>query len=450
MAAVILDDVLPAFTYGGGSWSTTRSSTRYGGSATLCPITSPTGEMKPPGTISLMFEGTSVAFFGITPPVFTDSQIVTVSIDGGTPYNSTYDDSNPQSYRQWYQSPILQDGQHNISLTHVEGTELDFAVVTVPKGRVASLVDQQVIVDDTDGAFTYKGAWKVNTTQFAAGTIPGGLPYGNSTHRTTTVGDTFTFQFSGTSVSVYGVWNWGNLDGNLSATYTIDGSSSYSQSYTASASPALQNGDLPNFLLFNSGTLSSGNHTLVANLTSCVKQAWMIDYVTYSPSASTTTSTTNATSTSSSHPATAAKKATPIGAIAGGVVGGVVLLLVIVGFSWFRSRKSKKQDQNTDSTIDTQQAVLTLDTPSTPTTSRFTGSSIISPFLNALAARSESRREAEINRKRQTSSTIPQDPSVHKPGYRPPGVTGESPTDTTAGEVGGVEIGGVPPPAYEG
>ena len=102
--------------------------------------------------------------------------------------------------------------------------------------------------------------------------------------------------------------------------------------------------------------------------------------------------------------------------------------------------------------IDTQQAVPTLDTPSIPTSSSFTvigGSSIISPFLNALAARSESRREAEINRKGRTPNTTPQDPSIHKPGYRPPGVIGESPMDTSAG-VGGVEIGGVPPPAYEG
>lgn len=104
--------------------------------------------------------------------------------------------------------------------------------------------------------------------------------------------------------------------------------------------------------------------------------------------------------------------------------------------------------------IGTRQVVPTLDTPSIPrtTSSSFTaagGNSIISPFLNALAARSESRREAEINRKSRTTSTTPQDPSVHKPGYRRPGVTGQSATDTSAG-VGGVEIGGVPPPAYEG
>ena len=158
-------------------------------------------------------------------------------------------------------------------------------------------------------------------------------------------------KFEGTAVSVYGVWNWGNLDGNLSATYTIDGTSS-SQSYTAAASSALPVGDLPNFLLFNSGSLPSGNHTLVANLTSCVRQAWMIDYVTYSPSMSTATNATSTTNgTSSSHSVTAAtKKATPVGAIAGGVVGGVVLLLVIVAFFWFRSRKSK-QDKNTAFTI---------------------------------------------------------------------------------------------------
>jgi hypothetical protein len=102
--------------------------------------------------------------------------------------------------------------------------------------------------------------------------------------------------------------------------------------------------------------------------------------------------------------------------------------------------------------IGTRQAVPTLDTPSIPTSSSFAaigGSSLISPFLNALAARSESRREAEINRKGRTTNTTPQDPSVHKPGYRGPGVTGENPTDTSAG-VGAVEIGGVPPPAYDG
>lgn len=123
--------------------------------------------------------------------------------------------------------------------------------------------------------------------------------------------------------------------------------------YTPSkTSPNLtsSDGDLPNFLLFNHGSLSDSNHTLVANLTNCVKQALMIDYVTYSPSTSTAISTTNGTSSSHPATATAAKVATPVGAIAGGVVGGLLFLLVILGVFWFRSRKSK-QDKNTDSTI---------------------------------------------------------------------------------------------------
>ena len=139
--------------------------------------------------------GTSIAFFGNTPPVFNDSQTLTVSIDGGTPYNTTYADPNPQSYRQWYQTPTLTDGQHTVLLSHVLGTALDYAVVTV--GKDTPLGTNRIIVDNEDPLITYKGSWSRSIEEFDAGSLPDGFPYRNSTQRSSTPGDTFTFQFSG-------------------------------------------------------------------------------------------------------------------------------------------------------------------------------------------------------------------------------------------------------------
>lgn len=139
--------------------------------------------------------GTSIAFIGNTPPVFNNSQVLTVSIDGGTPYNTTYSDPNPQSYRQWYQTPTLSDGQHTVLLSHVLGTALDYAVVTV--GKDTPLGTNRIIVDNEDPSITYKGSWSRSIEEFDAGSLPDGFPYHNSTQRSSTPGDIFTFQFSG-------------------------------------------------------------------------------------------------------------------------------------------------------------------------------------------------------------------------------------------------------------
>ena len=138
--------------------------------------------------------GTSVAFFGVTPPD-SSSQNLTVSIDGDTPYNTSYGDPNPQSYRQWYQSPLLSDGAHNIELSHIAGTSLDFAVVTV--GQDTPLSGQTAIVDNDDSGLTFNGNWRRSQDAFNSGPLPDGFPYHNTTHQTTDIGSSFTYHFSG-------------------------------------------------------------------------------------------------------------------------------------------------------------------------------------------------------------------------------------------------------------
>jgi len=146
--------------------------------------------------IEALRSGTSVAFFGITPTTFDGSQILTVSIDGSQPTNTSYNDPNPPSYRQWYQSPTLTEGSHNISLGHLAGTSLDFAVVAV--GENTPLAGQVAIVDNEDPAITFKGNWKRSEALFKSGQLPNGLPFHNSTQDSTTISDNLTFRFTGT------------------------------------------------------------------------------------------------------------------------------------------------------------------------------------------------------------------------------------------------------------
>ena len=139
--------------------------------------------------------GTSVAFFGITPPAYS-SQSLNVSIDGSAPFKTSYNDPNPPSYRQWYQSPTLPEGSHNITLTQLAGTSVDFAIVTA--GNDTPLSGQIAIVDNENPAITFQGNWRQNTASFVSSQIPVGLPFQNSTQNSTTIGDSLTFLFTGT------------------------------------------------------------------------------------------------------------------------------------------------------------------------------------------------------------------------------------------------------------
>ncbi|KIM46780.1 hypothetical protein M413DRAFT_422146 [Hebeloma cylindrosporum] len=369
---VILDDNAPDFKYSGGDWTLSTlvqwysQTSNYPGFATDTVF----------GSFTLEFEGTSIAFIGNTPEnFFAESQIATVSIDGGRAYNTTYGTTAPPAYVQWYQSPTLADGKHNITISHLAGTAVDLALITV--GPKTSLQGKTLIVDDDNSAIQYSGTWSSNTSPFNAGTLPDGFPVGNSTHRSTTLGDTITFRFTGesifgiksdrlsykigTSVSVYGIFSWVQV-GSLTATYTLDGTT-VPQTYSVTTrSPQFMEdyGEASNYILFSSETLAAGDHTLVINITQCINQTFILDYITYAPSFSalasmpnlTNSPTTTASSSSApsvlangsqvSHSNTETKKV-PIGAIVGGVGGGILIFL-LVGFLMRYLRRRRASD----------------------------------------------------------------------------------------------------------
>ena len=106
-------------------------------------------------------------------------------------------DPIPQSYVQWYQSPTLADGNHTIKVDEADGVALDYATIAV--GQNTLLSGKTIIVDNEDSAIHYSGSWTRNTDEFFAGGDKKGRPFRNSTHQSTTPGDTITFLFSGLS-----------------------------------------------------------------------------------------------------------------------------------------------------------------------------------------------------------------------------------------------------------
>lgn len=380
MASVILDDSSSAFTYGGGAWTVSNLIQWYNGSSTYAAFAFTAGA----GTLSVSFQGTSIAFFGNTPPVFNDSQTLIVSIDGGTPYNTTYADPNPQSYRQWYQTPTLIDGKHTVLLSHVLGTALDYAVVTV--GEDTPLGTNRIIVDNEDPSITYKGSWSRSIAEFDAGSLPDGFPYHNSTQRSSTPGDIFTFQFSGTSATIYGIMDW-NSTGTLSAAYTLDNVTT-PQIYTISkSSPEYLNNDgqQSNFLFYSFDSIPAGNHTLVVNITACVNQTFIFDYLTYTPSFSSLATMPNLTTQTSSASSTTSSPSTPlpIGGIVGGVLGGLALLFAIAAIILLMRRKRSRKQKN-----DAVPAHATVESIG-PSQSSPPTSETISPFLSASMSESQ-------------------------------------------------------------
>ncbi|KAF9474029.1 hypothetical protein BDN70DRAFT_936975 [Pholiota conissans] len=397
---VILDDNAGNIVYGGGQWTLSTLVQWYQGTSNY-PAFAQVGDGF--GSMSMSFQGTSIAFIGNTPPQGL-SQSGTVSIDGGAVTAFSYGSTKPPAYIQWYQSPTLSDANHTITVDRLDGTALDMVLITV--GPNTPLAGNKVFIDNNDPALQYSGSWAESTDGFNAGSLPDGVPIGGSTQRTTTVGDAMTFQFTGTSVSVYGIFSWANI-GSISVTYTLDGVDA-AQSYpVTSSSPQHVSGDgeASNFLFYSNDNLSSSAHTLILKITDIENQIFALDYVVYSPSFSsfatmpnltsvstTTTSTfpnsgsvttptfsgitTTTTQASSSQTANMNTKSSPIGAIIGGVVGGLVVLVFgVFIFFCVRRRQSKggvhlhpsveqRQVPNTETTLPPQMTAFSPGRPS--------------------------------------------------------------------------------------
>ena len=119
-----------------------------------------------------------------------------VTIDNNSPYNTSTDDDSPEHYRQWYQSPPLTDGPHNISFDLLDGQGIDY--ILVAPGPQSSLTGATLMIDDTYNGIKYSSGWQTvqNSTYVKSSIIPGNS-FMNTTHQTSTIGDSFAFSYTG-------------------------------------------------------------------------------------------------------------------------------------------------------------------------------------------------------------------------------------------------------------
>ncbi|THU98384.1 hypothetical protein K435DRAFT_661023, partial [Dendrothele bispora CBS 962.96] len=286
---VILDQNSSFITYSpSNAWQSDSSQLWYNGSSFAATGTDNTKT----GSMSVYFQGTDIAFFGITPHANNALPFV-VTIDSGTKYNAIYPEA--QTNCQWFTSYALNDSEvHTVEISALSQINVDFAVVTV--GNTTPLDGTTIIVDDLSEEITWNGQWEKHTgLKYVTADDPSfddGRPFGNGTRESTNVGDSMSFTFAGTSVALYGIFDW-KTNGRVLVNFTItnptsENSAPYSESkpFFVSTNPhpsSLLNST--NFPLFMHDSLAPGNHTLMLNVTEVVgSRSFTVDYLTYQPS----------------------------------------------------------------------------------------------------------------------------------------------------------------------
>ncbi|KAF9242623.1 hypothetical protein BU15DRAFT_72733 [Melanogaster broomeanus] len=180
------------------------------------------------------------------------------------------------------------------------------------------------IVDDRDPRITYTGAW------FLGGGDP---EYDNTTHGTNVSGSSASFNFTGTSISVFGTVGpidfWHVDVGSSISIYNLD----YFPPVTFRA-PALNSASY-HYQFYTSPPLEDGLHYLAVTSVNMSSVLWL-DYFQYTPS-SNSSSTSNATTSSTPERTSSAT------IIATTISGATFLVLLLLGAFWLRHRRKQKR-----------------------------------------------------------------------------------------------------------
>ncbi|KAE9402676.1 hypothetical protein BT96DRAFT_802821, partial [Gymnopus androsaceus JB14] len=221
------------------------------------------------GSIMLSFQGTAISFTGNTPSPPSPTWFL-ARIDSNTPYTSA-----KTIYMQWYQTPTLSDGIHNINLSSII-VNFDYAIIT--PGATTPLSGSTIIVDDRNSEITYnRNGWVTNDAEldFGGGWISG-LPLGNTSHQTSNVADGFEFQFAGNNITVYGFFSWTAM-GSISIDFTLDGKTTSSNLLVPAGTSSAQT-------FFSAENIEVSNHTFLMNITQANgNQSFIFDFLTYVP-----------------------------------------------------------------------------------------------------------------------------------------------------------------------
>jgi hypothetical protein len=192
----------------------------------------------------------------------------------------------------------MSSGHHSVTITQMQGESVDYLIIT--PGNDTPLDGETLVVDDTYSGIHYSGSGWISVTSdfgFLQYTTVHAQAFQNGTHQTSSVGDSFTFSYTGQlffmiylliclicvyvgmNMTAYGILP--RPDGSLSLSYTIDGGSATTVSHKIINTAT----DTLNYPMVQTGSLVAGDHTITVTLTDInSNQTFILDYITYMPS----------------------------------------------------------------------------------------------------------------------------------------------------------------------
>ncbi|KIY65002.1 hypothetical protein CYLTODRAFT_424727 [Cylindrobasidium torrendii FP15055 ss-10] len=244
-----------------------------------------------------------------------------------------------------YDSGVLTPGEHTISYAVNSGNNLypafDFIAVTASEDT--KMRGRTVITDDASGDVKYRGnGWSMSNLTVATFDYATG-PYQESSHWTSTVGDSLEFAFTGDSVALYGI-NAAAMQplGNITIEYAVDGGAAHTHRIGSDSTHTT----IPMAQLLQVNGLSSTSHTLTMNVTDVVNAYPLaIDFIAYNATYDSISDMTGSASSSGR------KHSSHIGAIVGGVLGGLVFVALAGLFLYVQNNRRRRRVQTRSSTI---------------------------------------------------------------------------------------------------
>ncbi|KAK7434587.1 hypothetical protein VKT23_020123 [Stygiomarasmius scandens] len=323
-----------------------------------------------------------MAFFGWAP-----SATFQAIIPDGETQEMQYSSTN--TIGKIFETNSSMDG---FALEFFEETRIDYVLCMVPESET-DLQETSILVDDSSSEIAWDGLWDprphyllspsfeswddLDLEEGPSTSLPGMEPHGGGTHASTTQGDSFSFQFAGSSIMVAGINPFQDSPPppphtQLNMLFTVDNNSLEHQFMPGSSNPydddenRSSRAGYPHYVYYQSGPLEPGNHILTVNVTHITNGGMgisaIIDYLVYKPIFSTLSEKPDFSQTASSSVTPSPMSPEPTGAgttppsfdsspgankkvISGAVVGSVVgLALVVFGLWWFcRRRKIQRR-----------------------------------------------------------------------------------------------------------
>ncbi|KAF7374394.1 hypothetical protein MSAN_00323400 [Mycena sanguinolenta] len=357
MNVVIVDDKDSSIAYS-GTWETGGTAVEYHGTTTWSPLQ---------GSIATFaFNGSQVTVFGSIRATFAPTASMNFVVDGGP--SGTYiagSVTNTIHHIPLWVSPSLNEGPHTLVITQGEAMAaptlgpifLDYIIYNTTSSTAGPY-----FIDDSDARVTYTPAssWQ---------NIQSDPDFGHTSHASTSPGNSFVLQFEGSSISMYG-----DIKNGSNASMVIDGGT------PVFFAPPIQTTNVTaNSLLFKSGALSDGTHSLAVAAENGSPVS--VDYFLVTPNSNASSNSSPSSSASGSPPGTSSSPATSpsssvatkprktvsTSVIAPAVLGAVLLVVLIASLLLWRRRRRPYPRDGEASTI--RPAVSSPVTPFLSTTS---------------------------------------------------------------------------------